>query len=175
MSYFVRSTIACLSLVLLAFAASPVQAQQTEEGPDIVQTAQQADGFNTLVEALQAAGLVEALQGDGPFTVFAPTDDAFAELGSTLKRLLEEGNRDRLRSILQYHVVPGKAMASDVAGMNQAATLQGAPVGIQVNNGTVTLSGQNQATVVQTDIEASNGVIHVIDTVLLPPEGGSGM
>jgi uncharacterized surface protein with fasciclin (FAS1) repeats len=165
---------ACLSFALLAFLAVPAQAQQSEASqPNIVQTAQQAEGFNTLVEALQAAGLVEALEGDGPFTVFAPTDSAFAALGSTLDVLLEEGNRDQLRSVLQYHVVSGKAMASDVVGMNEATTLQGSPVGIQVTDGTVTLQGKNQATVVQTDIESSNGVIHVIDTVLMPPEDGS--
>ena len=167
---------ACLSLVLLAFLAVPAQAQQSETTqPNIVQTAQQAEGFNTLVEALQAAGLVEALQGEGPFTVFAPTDSAFAALGSTLDVLLEEGNREELRSVLQYHVVSGKAMASDVVGMDEATTLEGSSVGIQVNDGTVMLQGRNQATVVQTDIEASNGVIHVIDTVLLPPEGNGGM
>jgi len=166
---------ACLSLVLFAFLAIPAQAQQSEATqPNIVQTAQQAEGFNTLVEALQAAGLVEALEGEGPFTVFAPTDSAFAALGSTLDVLLEEGNRDQLRSVLQYHVVSGKAMASDVVGMDEATTLEGSAVGIQVNDGTVMLQGKNQATVVQTDIEASNGVIHVIDTVLLPPEGDGG-
>lgn len=166
---------ACLSLVLFAFLAVPAQAQQDEATqPNIVQTAQQAEGFNTLVEALQAAGLVEALEGEGPFTVFAPTDSAFAALGSTLDVLLEEGNREQLRSVLQYHVVSGKAMASDVVGMDEAATLEGSAVGIQVNDGTVMLQGRNQATVTQTDIEASNGVIHVIDTVLLPPEGNGG-
>lgn len=167
---------ACLSLALFAFLAVPAQAQQSEDSqPNIVQTAQQADGFETLVEALQAADLVGALEGEGPFTVFAPTDSAFAALGSTLDVLLEEGNRDQLRSVLQYHVVSGKAMASDVVGMDQATSLGGAAIGIQVNDGTVTLQGKNQATVVQTDIEASNGVIHVIDTVLMPPEEGGGM
>ncbi len=168
-----RLITACLSLALFAFLAVPAQAQQSEDTqPNIVQTAQQAEGFNTLVEALQAAGLVEALEGEGPFTVFAPTDSAFAALGSTLDQLLEEGNRDQLRSVLQYHVVSGKAMASDVVGMESATTLAGPSVGIQVNDGTVTLQGRNEATVVQADIEASNGVIHVIDTVLLPPEEG---
>jgi uncharacterized surface protein with fasciclin (FAS1) repeats len=168
-----RLITACLSLALFAFLAVPAQAQQGEATqPNIVQTAQQAEGFNTLVEALQAAGLVEALEGEGPFTVFAPTDSAFAALGSTLDQLLEEGNRDQLRSVLQYHVVSGKAMASDVVGMESATTLAGPSVGIQVNDGTVKLQGRNEATVVQADIEASNGVIHVIDTVLLPPEEG---
>lgn len=172
-----RLLTACLSLALFAFLAVPVQAQEQGEQtqPTIVEVAQQADDFDTLVEALQAAGLVEDLQGEGPFTVFAPTDSAFAALGSTLDVLLEEGNEDELRSVLQYHVVSGKAMASDVVDMEEASTLQGSAVGIQVNDGTVMLEGQNQATVVQADIEGSNGVIHVIDTVLLPPESGGGM
>ena len=174
--HYSRVFTAGLSLLLLAFVATPVHAQEEDEdmsAPNIVQVAEQADGFNNLVTALKAADLVEALQGEGPFTVFAPTDSAFAALGSTLDVLLEEGNQEKLRSILQYHVVSGKAMASDVVGMNEATTLEGSAVSIQVNNGTVMLEGKNQATVLQTDIEASNGVIHVIDTVLMPPESTS--
>jgi len=166
--------ISLLSLAGLLLLVSPVLAQEdTGEAPDIVDTAVQADGFDTLVQALEAAGLVEALKGEGPFTVFAPTDEAFAALGSTLDVLLEEGNEDELRAVLQYHVVSGKAMASDVTGMDAAETLLGPPLQFRVNDGTVQLMGQNSATVVQADIEASNGVIHVIDTVLLPPEDGS--
>lgn len=159
--------------LLLGLLVAPAQAQDTEEddAPTIVEVAQQADGFNTLVQALQSAELVGALQGEGPFTVFAPTDEAFAALPEgTLESLLQPENQGQLQAILQYHVVSGKAMASDVVGMNSAETLQGQSVQIQVNDGTVTLTGQNSATVVQTDIEASNGVIHVIDTVLLPPQ-----
>jgi uncharacterized surface protein with fasciclin (FAS1) repeats len=157
---------------LLAFLAVPAQAQDTEESaPTIVEIAQQVDGFSTLVQALQAGDLVSPLQGEGPFTVFAPTDSAFAALpDGTLESLLQPENKERLQAILQYHVVPATAMASDVVGMNAATTLQGSDVSIQVENGTVTLMGQNSATVTQTDIEASNGVIHVIDAVLLPPE-----
>jgi uncharacterized surface protein with fasciclin (FAS1) repeats len=139
--------------------------------PDIVDTAVQADDFNTLVQALKAADLVEALKGDGPFTVFAPTDDAFAALpDGQLESLLQPENKGQLQAILKYHVVSGKAMASDVTGMDAAETLEGRSVQFQVDNGTVSLMGQNTATVVQADIEAANGVIHVIDTVLLPPE-----
>ena len=144
----------------------------TTEQPDVVDTAIQADGFNTLVSLVQQADLVETLKGEGPFTIFAPTDEAFAALPEeTLNSLTQEENRDQLRAILTYHVAPGAVMAADVVGLDEAPTVQGAVIGIVVNDGTVTLNGQNSATVVQTDIEASNGVIHVIDTVLLPPEG----
>jgi len=166
---------------LFLLTVGPVAAQDGEmadEQPDIVDTAVQADGFNTLVQALKAADLVEALRGDGPFTVFAPTDDAFAALpGGQLESLLQPENKSQLQAILKYHVVSGKAMASDVTGMDAAPTLEGRSVQFQVNDGTVTLMGQNTATVVQADIEASNGVIHVIDSVLLPPkkENTSGM
>jgi len=162
---------------LLALFAIPAQAQETgeESNPTIVEIAQQADGFNTLVQALEAGDLVGALQGEGPFTVFAPTDEAFAALpDGTLESLLQPENKGQLQAILQYHVVPAKAMAGDVVGMDAATTLQGQDVRIQVQDGTVTLMGQNEATVTQTDIEASNGVIHVIDTVLLPPENNDG-
>jgi len=154
-------------LALVLGLAVPAQAQDA----DIVDTAVQADGFETLAAALEAADLVEALKGDGPFTVFAPTDEAFAALPEgTLESLLQPENKAQLQAILQYHVVAAKAMAGDVVGMESAETLQGQSVQIQVEDGTVTLMGQNSATVTQTDIEASNGVIHVIDTVLLPPE-----
>lgn len=166
----IKRTLAVFAL--LAFFAVPAQAQDAEESaPTIVEIAQQVDGFSTLVAALQAGDLVGALQGEGPFTVFAPTDSAFAALPEgTLESLLQPENKERLQAILQYHVVPANAMASDVVGMDAVTTLQGSDVSIQVENGTVTLMGQNAATVTQTDIEASNGVIHVIDSVLLPPE-----
>ncbi len=166
-----RTLLAAAAMLLLA--VGPVAAQQgdTEEQPDIVDTAVQADGFDTLVQALKAADLVGALKGDGPFTVFAPTDEAFAALPEgQLESLLQPENKEQLQAILQYHVVSGKAMASDVTGMDAAPTLEGRSVQFQVNDGTVTLMGQNTATVVQADIEASNGVIHVIDSVLLPPQ-----
>jgi len=158
----------------LALLAGPAVAQQDDtnaEQLDIVDTAVQADDFNTLAQALEAADLVGALKGDGPFTVFAPTDAAFDALpDGQLESLLQPENKEQLQAILRYHVVSGTAMASDVTGMDSVPTLEGRSVQIQVNDGTVRLMGQNTATVVQTDIEASNGVIHVIDTVLLPPE-----
>jgi uncharacterized surface protein with fasciclin (FAS1) repeats len=146
-----------------------------DEQLDIVDTAVEADDFNTLAQALEAAGLVDALKGEGPFTVFAPTDAAFEALpDGRLESLLQPENREQLRALLQYHVVEGTAMASDVTGMDAAPTLEGRSVQIQVDDGTVRLMGQNTATVVQTDLEASNGVIHVIDSVLLPPEESDG-
>jgi uncharacterized surface protein with fasciclin (FAS1) repeats len=165
-----------LAVAGLLLMAGPVAAQDTGDTPDIVDTAVQAEGFNTLVQALKTAELVGALKGEGPFTVFAPTDEAFEALPEgRLEALLQPENREQLQSILQYHVVSGKAMASDVTGMDAAETLQGQSLRFQVQDGTVTVMGQNSATVVQTDIEASNGVIHVIDSVLLPPEEGGDM
>jgi uncharacterized surface protein with fasciclin (FAS1) repeats len=169
----IRSLSRALSIVaLLALLAVPARAQDA----DIVETAQQADNFETLVQALQAADLAEALKGEGPFTVFAPTDEAFAALpDGQLESLLQPENKGQLQAILQYHVVSGAVPASKVTGMSSAETLEGRSVQIQVEDGTVTLMGQNEATVVNTDIEASNGVIHVIDSVLLPPEEEDGM
>ena len=133
---------------------------------DIVDTAVSAGSFTTLVSAVQKAELVDTLKGAGPFTVFAPTDDAFAKLPEgTLQDLLKDENKEKLQSILTYHVVPGKVMAEDVMDLESAETVNGQSVTIKVDNGTVMV---DEATVVQTDIECSNGVIHVIDTVLLP-------
>ncbi len=135
-------------------------------GPDIVETAVAAGAFETLVAAVQAAGLVETLQGEGPFTVFAPTDEAFAALpAGTVESLLQPENRDQLVAILTYHVVAGKVMAADVVNLTSAETVNGASVTIAVEDGAVKIDG---ATVIQADIEASNGVIHVIDQVILP-------
>ena len=157
-------------VVLLMLTAGTAFAQNMDDQPDIVETAINADGFETLVTALQEAELVSTLQGEGPFTVFAPTDEAFAALpDGTLETLLQPENRDQLVNILTYHVVPGKVMAADVTGLGQANTVAGAPINIQVSDGNVMLMGDNTAQVIQTDIEASNGVIHVIDTVLMPP------
>lgn len=158
-------------VMLLVLTAGTAFAQEAEsDQPDIVETAINAGGFDTLVTALQEAELVSTLKGEGPFTVFAPTDEAFAALpDGTLESLLQPENRDQLVSILTYHVVPNRVMASDVTQLEQANTVAGPPINIQVNGGTVTLMGENSAQVVQTDIEASNGVIHVIDTVLMPP------
>jgi len=134
---------------------------------DIVDTAVAAGSFTTLVAAVAAAGLVETLKGTGPFTVFAPTDDAFAKLPEgTVENLLKPENKDTLVSILTYHVVPGKVMSADIAGKAlHVTTVQGADVAVDATHG-VTVGG---ATVVTADIEATNGVIHVIDAVIMPP------
>jgi transforming growth factor-beta-induced protein len=134
---------------------------------DIVDTAVEAGSFKTLATALTAAGLVETLKGEGPFTVFAPTDDAFAKLpAGTLDDLLKPENKAKLSAILTYHVVPGKVMAKDVVSLSSAKTVNGKELSIAVEDGEVTVDG---ATVIQTDIQCSNGVIHVIDAVMLPP------
>ena len=130
---------------------------------DIVAVAMGAGSFDTLVTALEAAGLVETLQGKGPFTVFAPTDEAFAKIPkSDLDALLAD--KEKLTAVLTYHVVQGRVMAADVAGLDSAMTVQGQSIDIQTAGG-VTVDG---AKVVQTDIMATNGVIHVTDTVILP-------
>lgn len=132
---------------------------------DIVDTAVSAGSFETLVAAVQAAGLVETLKGEGPFTVFAPTDEAFAALPEgTVASLLEPENKDQLVAILTYHVVPGKVMSTDLSDGMTAATVQGGDITVDLSDG-VKING---ATVVTADVEASNGVIHVIDTVILP-------
>lgn len=132
---------------------------------DIVDTAVEAGSFTTLVAAVQAAGLVDTLKGDGPFTVFAPTDAAFAALPEgTVETLLKPENKDQLVSILTYHVVPGKVMSSDLSDNMMATTAQGSDVVITTSGGVKV----NDANVVSADIEAENGVIHVIDAVILP-------
>jgi len=134
---------------------------------DIVDTAVADGRFTTLVTALQAAGLVDTLKGEGPFTVFAPTDDAFAKLpAGTVEELLKPENKQKLTDILLYHVVSGKVMAADVTKLTSATTIFGKDVAIKVDMGNVYI---NDAKVIITDIETSNGIIHVIDTVLLPP------
>ncbi|HET9697451.1 MAG TPA: fasciclin domain-containing protein [Terriglobales bacterium] len=133
---------------------------------DIVDTAVSAGQFNTLAKALEAAGLVDTLKGKGPFTVFAPTDEAFAKLpAGTVQDLLKPENKSKLVAILTYHVVPGDVKASDVVKLTSAKTVNGEPLKIATMGGNVTV---NDANVVKTDILCSNGVIHVIDTVLLP-------
>lgn len=134
---------------------------------DITHTAAAAPGFSTLTRALQAAGLTGALEGKGPFTVFAPTDAAFAKLPpGTLETLLKPENRDKLRSILLYHVVAGQLNAAAVEHRHSAKTLEGAPVQFRVSDGKVMV---DDAQVVHANIVASNGVIHAIDQVLMPP------
>lgn len=168
-----------LSLVLAAGVSgpcsSPCSGEKTNESltlvtnqapKNIVETAVAAGSFNTLAAALKAADLVDVLTGAGPFTVFAPTDAAFAKLpAGTVETLLKPENKDKLRAVLLYHVVPGKAMAKDVVGKNAWATANGQQVNIQVRGETVSI---DNAKITATDIAASNGVIHVIDTVILP-------
>lgn len=150
---------------LLAGALALTVGSTVAAAADIVDTAVAAK-FNTLVAAVKAAGLVETLKGPGPFTVFAPTDEAFAKLpAGTLESLLEPENKDKLRSILLYHVVAGNVMAAKVMKMDSAKTAEGQNLTIKIDNGQVMV---NNAHVIKADIATSNGVIHVIDTVLLP-------
>ncbi len=136
------------------------------QSQDIVDTAVAAGSFKTLATALKAAGLIDTLKGKGPFTVFAPTDEAFAKLPKgTVEDLLKPENKAKLTAILTYHVVAGKVMAADVLKLKSAKTVNGKSVQIMVEGGTVMV---DNAKVVKTDIGTSNGVIHVIDTVLLP-------
>jgi uncharacterized surface protein with fasciclin (FAS1) repeats len=161
----ITRSLAVASLAMLVFA-TPLRAQEAATGT-IVDVASEAGSFTTLVSALQAAGLAEALAGEGPYTVFAPTDEAFAKLPEgTVEDLLKPENQETLKSILLYHVVEGKATASDAAEMSSATTMGGADLTITTADGAVMI---NDANVVTPDIEASNGVIHVIDTVLMPP------
>ena len=158
-----------LAAVAVAASALVVNSVNTRAADmDIVDTAVSAGQFKSLAAALGAAGLVETLKGPGPYTVFAPTDEAFAKLGTeTLNKVLAD--RDLLRSILLYHVVDGSVGSGDVVNLTSATTLNGAPVSIAVVGGSVVLNGNSTVTAV--DIGAKNGVIHVIDTVLLPPAG----
>ena len=158
---------AIASLLVLGFTASvSAIADGHSKNSDIVDTAVEAGQFNTLAAALDAADLIGTLKGEGPFTVFAPTDDAFAKLPEgTVESLLMPENRDQLIAVLTYHVVPGKVMAEDVVNLSEATTVQGSDVSIKVVDGSVRI---DDATVVAADVDASNGVIHVIDSVILP-------
>ena len=150
--------------VVVSLASSP--AILVAQSKDIVDTAVAAGTFNTLAKALQAAGLVETLKGKGPFTVFAPTDSAFAKLpAGTLESLLKPENKQQLQRILTYHVVPGKVMAADVVKLNQAKAVSGDTIAVAAKGGSVTVDA---ARVTQADVPASNGVIHVIDAVIMP-------
>ncbi|KUF10434.1 fasciclin domain-containing protein [Pseudoponticoccus marisrubri] len=152
-----------LALTAATFLATPALAGG--HSMDIVDTAANAGTFETLLAAATAAGLVDTLKSEGPFTVFAPTDEAFAALPEgTVDTLLMPENKDQLTAVLTYHVVPGKVMSSDLSNNMMATTVQGSDVTIMTEGG-VTVDGAN---VVQADIEASNGVIHVIDGVILP-------
>jgi uncharacterized surface protein with fasciclin (FAS1) repeats len=147
----------------------PPSEDATLETSDIVDTAINDGRFTTLVAAVQAADLVDTLKGEGPFTVFAPTDDAFAALPEgTLDSLLLPENKQQLTDILLYHVVPGKVMAADVVVLTSAPTVLGKDAAVKVEDGKVFLN--DNVEIIITDIETSNGVIHVIDSVLLPPQ-----
>jgi uncharacterized surface protein with fasciclin (FAS1) repeats len=154
--------LALAGAAMMAMSATPALAQK-----DIVDTAVAAGQFKTLASALTAAGLVQTLKGPGPYTVFAPTDAAFAKLpAGTLQNLLKPENKAQLTAILTYHVVPGKVTSAEVVKLSQASTVEGKPLAIHTMGTAVMV---NDATVIKADIAASNGVIHVIDKVLLPP------
>lgn len=158
-----RTLVAAAATIAIA---GYVYADNHDAQSDIVDTAIEAGNFETLVAAVEAADLVETLRGEGPFTVFAPTDDAFAALPEgTLDELLDPENRDQLVSILTYHVVPGAVMSGDLEDGMTAETVQGSEVTFNLGDAAMV----NEATIVTADIEASNGVIHVIDTVIMPP------
>jgi uncharacterized surface protein with fasciclin (FAS1) repeats len=158
------STLAAVALTVAPIAAAPAAAQTK----DIVDTAVAAGSFKTLAAALQAAGLVDTLKGPGPFTVFAPTDEAFAKLpAGTVEMLLKPENKAKLTRILTSHVVAGKVMAADAAKLTSAKAVSGDTLTIAAHGGGVTI---DKAKVVKADIAASNGVIHVIDTVILPKD-----
>ena len=168
MQHRVSLLLQLLMVIALAAGFMPSQAAlaQSSDAQDIVDTAVGAGQFTTLVAAVQAAGLVDALKGDGPFTVFAPTDEAFAKLPAGTVEALLADPEGQLTQILLYHVLPGQVMAADVTDGLEAATLQGDKVKFSVQDGKAMV---NDANIVATDIVASNGVIHVIDSVLLPP------
>ena len=160
------TALVCAALSAGFLTRAQVAAAEETKKKDIVETAVAAGNFKTLAAALKAGGLIDTLKGNGPFTVFAPTDEAFAKLpAGTLDDLLKPENKDKLVAILTYHVVPAKAMAKDVAGMTEAKTVNGKEVKLKSADGKVMV---NDSTVVKADIEASNGVIHVIDAVLMP-------
>ncbi|WP_323783622.1 fasciclin domain-containing protein [Thalassovita sp.] len=153
--------------IALTLAAAPLAAFADGHGAkaDIVDTAVAAGEFNTLAAALTAAGLVDVLKGDGPFTVFAPTDAAFAALpAGTVEDLLKPENKDKLTAILTYHVVPGKVMSTDLSDGMMAGTVQGSEISVKLGDAVMI----DDAKVISADIETSNGLIHVIDKVLLP-------
>jgi uncharacterized surface protein with fasciclin (FAS1) repeats len=159
-----KSALKYLSMAAFVVAAAPVSAQESRVTKDIVETAVAAGSFKTLIAAVEAAGLVETLKGKGPFTVFAPTDEAFAKLpAGTVEALLKD--KAKLAAILTYHVVSGDVRAAQAMKLSSAKTVNGQSLKIVTKNGVVMI---DNAKVVKADIAASNGVIHVIDTVVLP-------
>jgi uncharacterized surface protein with fasciclin (FAS1) repeats len=166
-SGFRKFSMTLFSALVIMFGALEI-GRAAEPSKDIVDTAVAAGSFKTLAAALQAADLIGTLKGSGPFTVFAPTDEAFAKLPKgTVEELLKPENKEKLKGILTYHVVAGSVMAKDVVKMSAAKTLNGASLAIAVKDGKVTIDG---AHVVSADIAASNGVIHIIDAVVLPKQ-----
>jgi uncharacterized surface protein with fasciclin (FAS1) repeats len=162
-----KSAVIAIAACLGLSVSTAMAGGHTSAPGDIVEVAASNGSFNTLVAAVTAADLVDALKGDGPLTVFAPTDEAFAALpAGTVENLLKPENIEQLQAILLYHVVPGQVMSTDLSGTINAATLEGATIEIIANDDGVTVNGAN---VVAADVPASNGVIHVIDAVLLPP------
>ena len=159
-----RALTVALTIAIAIFTSMPAHSAHHEK--DIVDTAVKAGSFTTLVAAVKAADLVDTLKGEGPFTVFAPTDEAFAKLpAGTVEDLLKPENKEKLQAILLYHVVPGKVTAADVVKVTSAKTANDMDLKVMVDGNMVKI---NEAKVVQTDIMTSNGVIHVIDTVLIP-------
>jgi len=159
-----NKTLLIVAAVAGSFLAIPRSAFAAENGT-IVSVAAESGKFKTLVAAVKAAGLVDTLNGDGPFTVFAPTDEAFAKLpAGAVDDLLKPENKEKLQAVLTYHVIPGKIMAAEVK-TSEVKTVNGKKVAVKASDGGVTVGG---AKVVKADISASNGVIHVIDTVLMP-------
>lgn len=161
-----RSLLVAAVVGLMLLATSFAADNPKDEPKNVVDTAIAAGDFKTLVTALKAVDLVKTLEGKGPFTVFAPTDEAFAKLPKgTLDDLLKPENKGKLAAILTYHVVPGKVMAADVVKLSKAKTVQGSDVTIKVNGDKVMVDNAN---VTKTDIKCKNGVIHIIDTVMMP-------
>jgi uncharacterized surface protein with fasciclin (FAS1) repeats len=160
--------IAALAVTLPVGIMAGSHGSKTTAQMDIVDTAVAARSFDTLVAALKAADLVDVLRGDGPFTVFAPTDDAFAKLPEgTVENLLKPENKEKLQAVLTYHVVAGRYMAADILAMSSAKTVNGQSFTISTHQGKAMV---DNAQIIKTDIETSNGVIHVVDTVILPKD-----
>lgn len=162
-----KKLVSVSALVLASLSFSSIAfANHHGEKKDIVDVAVENGSFTTLVAAVQAAGLVETLKSEGPFTVFAPNDDAFAKLpAGTVEMLLLPENKEKLIDILSYHLVSGEVRSAEVVKLDSAMTVQGSGVDISFDNGTAMV---NDSTVIAADVEASNGIIHVIDTVLMP-------
>ncbi|MFO7846635.1 MAG: fasciclin domain-containing protein [Balneolaceae bacterium] len=171
MKQFKIISMVALAVIFMAFAPYSISTQDNDDH-DIVSIAQDTDNLSTLVAAIEAAGLVDVLKGDGPFTVFAPTNEAFEALpDGTLESLLMPENQDQLVEILTYHVVAGEVMSGDLSDGMTAETVEGSEVTISLSDSGAKV---NDANVEAADIEASNGVVHVIDAVILPPEDNSG-